>query len=156
MTENTNKSIFSYAYDLDKSSPLLTFLNVDQILLKNLDCIVCLESSADLLGYTNGGFRHKITVYSEKDFHKPYIQCILVDDLNKVPFVVHKGIKVSPIEVAINDMLESDSTDVEVLYETFAHYYFLNKESYNGLNIPKKLEEKANHFKKQGALFYKQ
>ncbi len=156
MSNDANKSIFSYAYELDKSSPLLTFVNVDQVLLKNLDCIVCLESAADLLGYTNGGFRHQITVYSEKDFHKPYIHCILVDDLSKVPFITHKGIKVSPIEVAINDMLERDTTDVEVLYETFAHYYFLNNESYNGLNIPRKLEKKANHFKEEGALFYEQ
>ena len=78
MSEDAKKNIFSYAYDLDKSSPLLTFASVDQVLLKDLDCVVCLESAADLLGYTNGGFRHQITVYSEKDFHKPYLQCILV------------------------------------------------------------------------------
>ena len=156
MNNDMNKSIFEYAEEKDNNADLFTFYSVYKILLKDLDCVVCMESAADLLGYSNGGFRHQIYVYSKEDFNLPYIKCFVVDDLDKIPYQDHRGIKVSPINVAIVDMLKNKTADVQVLYETFAYYYCVNKNSYNGLNIPKQLMNKANHFKKEGALFYEQ
>ena len=156
MRLDNNKSIFTYAREKDNNAKLLTFASVYKILLKDIDCVVCLESAADLLGYTNGGFRNQIYVYSTKKINLPYIKTFLVDDITKIPQELHNGIKVSPIETAIVDMLEKETTDVQVLYETFAYYYCTNQNSYTGLTIPKKLTKKANHFKKEGALFYEQ
>ena len=51
-------------------------------------------------------------------------------------------------------MLEDNSTDEQILYETFATYYFENNNSYEGLNIPKELLSKANTFKEEGKHFY--
>ena len=156
MTDDINKSIYGYARDIDKQTILLSFLDVYRVLLKDLDCIVCMESAADLLGYSNGGFRHQIYVYSQVEFNKPYIKCFIVKDLKKIPFIDRKGIKVSPIEVAIKDMLEKNDTDTQILYETFANYYFDNNKSYDGLEIPKRLSLKAKHYKEEGALYYEQ
>ncbi len=153
MNEN-NKSIFERASEIDSKSKLMSFCDVYKILLKNLDCIVCLESATDLLGYSNGGFRTQVFVYSTVNFNLPYIKCFLVKDLDSVPFIIHNGIKVSPIEVAINDMLSRDETDPQILYETFANYYDENNNSYDGLNIPKKLTLKAKHYEEEGALYY--
>lgn len=151
-----NKSIFDYARDKDKNAKLLTFYDADKVLLQNLNCIVCMESAADLLGYSNGGFRPQIYVYSTKEFKQPYIKCFLVDDLSSIPYIEKNGIKVSPISNAIVDMLEKDSTDPQILYETFANYYNDNNDSYSGLNIPKKLYVKARHYQKEGASYYVQ
>lgn len=156
MAEDINKSVFDYASEKDRNANLLTFYSVYKVLLKGIDCIVCLESASDLLGYSNGGFRHQIYVYSTQELNLPYIKCFKVNDLKDIPYEEHKGIKVSPINVAIVDMLERDTTDTQILYETFAHYYCSNENSYNGLTIPRKLIKKANHFKKEGALFYEQ
>ncbi len=156
MIDDINKSIYGYARDLDKQVRLLSFLDVYRVLLKDLDCIVCMESAADLLGYSNGGFRHQIYVYSEFEFNKPYIKCFIVKDLKNIPFIDRKGIKVSPIEVAIKDMLEKNETDPQILYETFANYYFGNNKSYEGLELPLVLSLKAKHYKEEGALYYEQ
>ena len=154
MNRNTNKSIFEVASKIDGTSKLMSFCDAYKILLKDLDCIVCLESAADLLGYSNGGYRTQVFVYSTVDFKLPYIKCFLVDNLNDIPFSTHNGIKVSPIEIAINDMLEREETDPQVLYETFANYYDEKNNSYDGLTIPKKLLLKAKHFKEEGSLYY--
>ena len=156
MTDDINKSIYGYARDIDKQTRLLSFLDVYRVLLKDLDCVVCMESAADLLGYSNGGFRHQIYVYSQVEFNKPYIKCFIVKYLKKIPFMDRKGIKVSPIEIAINDMLERNDTDQQILYETFANYYSYNNDSYDGLKIPKRLSSKAKHYKEEGTLYYEQ
>lgn len=156
MNSNQNKSIFSYAAEKDNQARLLTFYDAAKVLLQDLNCIVCMESSADILGYSNGGFRNQIYVYSEEDFNLPYIKCFIVENLEKIPFIEDNGIKISPIGNAIIDMLEREETDPQVLYETFANYYCDNHDSYNGLNIPRKLATKAKHYKEEGALFYEQ
>ena len=156
MLNNNDKNIFDYAKELEPKSHLLTFFDVCKILLKNLDCIVCMESAADLLGYSNLGFRDSIYVYSEKELNKPYIKCFIVKDLEKIPYRNEDGIKYSPIENAINDMLARNDTNPQVLYETFADYYFRNNESYDKLEIPKKLILKAKHYQEEGARYYEQ
>ena len=153
MIHDLNKSIYSYAKDITDDD-VITFYDATKILLNGLNCIVCLESSADIQGYSNGGFRHQIYVYSEKEFNLPYVKCILVESLNKIPFIDFDGIKVSPITNAIIDMLDNDTTDTQVLYETFAEYYWNNNQSYDGLVIPKHLQKKAKHYMEEGILFY--
>ena len=150
------KSIFIYAKELEKNKHFLTFCDAYTTLLKGLNCVVCLESAADLLGYSNGGYRKKIKVYSEKNLKKPYLQCFIVDNINDIPYIDYHGVKTSPINIAINDMLERKETNDQILYETFANYYCENNNTYKGLNIPKKLKLKAKHFKKEGKLYYEQ
>ena len=68
-----NKDIYDYAYTLDNCEHV-SFYEVFKILLKDKDCIVCKKSVADLLGYSNGGFRKNIEIYSTKDYNLPYLK----------------------------------------------------------------------------------
>ena len=154
MNNEKNKDIYEYASEINPKATLLTFYDVFSVLLKDIDCVVCLTSASDLLGYSDGGFRHCIHVYSTQELHLPYLDCILVKSLEEHPYIDYHGIKVTPIEVAINEMLEDNFTDEQVLYETFATYYFENNNSYDGLNIPKELLLKANTFKDGGKHYY--
>ena len=77
-----------------------------------------------------------------------------MDNLDDITFIVHNGIKVTPIEIAINDMLGREETDPQVLYETFANYYDEKNNSYEGLIIPEDLLVRAKHFEEEGALYY--
>ncbi len=151
-----NKSVFEVAREMDSEAKLMTFCDVFKILLKNLDCVVCLESAADLLGYSNGGFTTQVYVYSSVDFNLPYIKCFIVDNLDNIPFIDFNGIKVSPINNAIVDMLRRKESDSQVLYETFANYYDEHNNSYEGLDIPPELSLRAKHFEEEGVLYYEQ
>lgn len=153
MDYNENTSIFEYA-SFSGCGNCLTFYQCFSFLLKNLECIVCRESAADLLGYSNGGFRNKIRVYSTQQINEPFLDCIIVDSLDKIPYQDYKGIKVSPIKQAIVDMLAQNDTDQQVLFETHANYYCKNNDSYMALEIPFNLQKKAKFYQEEGARYY--
>lgn len=150
---DNNKSIFEYAKEISNEK-MMCFYDAYKVLLKDIDCIVCLESASDLQGFSNGGFRNNIYVYSTENIDKPYLKCFIVDSLDNIPFVNHKNIKVTPIENTINDMLARKETDDQILFETFANYYFTNNCSYNKLKIPKQLEKKARIYEEGGKNYY--
>ena len=147
-----NKSIYDYANKIDNDC--LTYYDVFKTLLKDIDCVICLESAADLLGFSNGGFRSQIKIYVESDIDKPYLNCILVDKLENIPYEDYQGLKVSSINDAIIDMLSRKNTDDQILYETFANYYYENNCSYEGLEISENLIKKAQKYKNEAIKFY--
>lgn len=136
------------------SDRVLTFYDVCNVLLKDIPCIVCMESTADLLGYSNWGSIKTIHIYTTKEINKSYLKCHIVDNLDNIPYINYDGIKTSPIEMAIVDMLKNNNTDSQVLYETFAKYYYYNNDSYCNLDIPNKLKKKANEYMKEAILYY--
>lgn len=136
------------------SEKVLTFYDVCEVLLKDINCIICNESAADLLGYSNLGYIKKIHIYTLQKINKPYLVCHLVDNLDSIPYNNHKKIKVSPIEVALVDMLNDENSDSQVLYESFATYYCSNHNSYKNLVVPRTLAKKAHHYMEEGKLFY--
>ena len=147
-----NKSIYDYANKIDNDC--LTYYDVFKTLLKDIDCVICLESAADLLGFSNGGFRSQIKIYVESDIDKPYLNCILDDKLENIPYEDYQGLKVSSINDAIIDMLSRKNTDDQILYETFANYYYENNCSYENLEIPENLMQKAQKYKNEAIKFY--
>lgn len=116
--------------------------------------IVCKKSSADLLGYSNGGFRKNIEVYSTKDYNLPYLKCHVVDDLSKIPFEYFHEIKVVPIENTVVELLEDEKSDQQILLETLANYYCDHNDSYEGINFPKKISKKINWILEEGKKYY--
>ncbi len=148
-----NKDIYDYAYTLDNCEHV-SFYEVFKILLKDKDCIVCKKSVADLLGYSNGGFRKNIEIYSTKDYNLPYLKCHVVDDLSKIPFEYFHEIKVVPIEKTIVELLEDKNSDQQILLETLANYYCDHNDSYEGLNPPKRLLKRFNWFSEEGKKYY--
>lgn len=148
-----DKSIFEYAKE-KSNKKILNSYAAFKVLLEGIDCIVCLESAADLLGYSNGGYRDQIYVYTTKEINLPYIKSFIVNDLNEIVYITYKDIKVTPIEKTINDMLNRDESDDQILFETFANYYFKNNCSYDKLKIKNSLLKKAKIYKEGGKDYY--
>jgi len=146
-------NVYQYARNVS-GKKIMTFYDVVEVLLKDIDCIICLESAADLYGYSNLGYIKKIHIYTTEQIDKPYLVCHIVDNLDTIPYEKHKKVKVSPIEIALVEMLQNENTDSQVLYESFATYYCKNNNSYQNLTIPKTLVKKANHYMEEGKLFY--
>lgn len=151
--DNSELSIYDYAKK-KTNAKLLTFFDVYKVLLEGIDGIVCLESASDLLGYSNGGFRAKIKIYTLKDYKIPYLECIVVDNLDSIPVEDYHGIKVTPITITINDLLSKENSDSQIILETFANYYFEHNKSYKTLNIPTSLQKKAEFYINEGKLYY--
>lgn len=147
------KSIYDYANEID-SNKHISFSDVFNTLLNGIDCIVCLESASDLLGYSNDGFRSKINIYTDKYYDIPYLKCHKVDDLSKIEFEINNGIKVTPIETTIIDLLQNENSDEQVILETFANYYFDNNNSFSKIIPPKELIEKFNYYKEECQRYY--
>ena len=107
------KSIYNYADKIDNNKHI-TFCDVYKTLLNGIDCIVCKESAADLLGYSNGGFRRNIDVYTLHDYNLPYLNCHVVDNFSKINVQDFHGIKVVPIEQTIIELLQDEKTDDQI------------------------------------------
>ena len=149
-----SKRIYDYANENNNTKQHISFNDVFSTLLDGIDCVVCLESSADLLGYSNGGFRSKIKIYTEKDYNLPYLECHIVNDLSKISFINSNGIRVTPIEQTMLDLLKNEQSDDQIILETFANYYFENDNSFAKINPPKELVKRFTYFKKEGSLYY--
>ena len=148
-----NKSIYEYANEKDNNKHI-SFYDVFSTLLKDIDCIICLESAADLLGYSNGGYREKISVYVTKEYNLPYLDCHIVKDLSKIKCDDYHGLKVTSIEKTIIDLLKNDKSDDQIMLETFANYYFENDSSYSKISPPRNLIKKFNYYKSEGEKYY--
>ena len=147
------KSIYNYADEIDNNKHI-TFYDVFKTLLKGVDCIVCKESASDLLGYSNGGFRQNIDIYTTKDYNLPYLNCHIVDDLNKIKCQNFDEIKVIPIEQTIIDLLADENSDDQIIFETLANYYYGNNESFDNINPPVRLLKKFNFYAEEGKRYY--
>lgn len=146
-------SIYEYADSID-SNKHITYYDVFKTLLKDIECVVCLESAADLLGYSNGGYRDKIDVYTLKEYNLPYLNCHIVDNLEKIPSEDFNSISVTPIECAVIEMLSNDSCDDQIIFETLANYYYKNNKSFSRIKPPKSLKKKFNYYSEEGKKYY--
>ena len=148
-----SKDIYEYATEIDGNEHV-TYCEVFKVLLKDIDCIVCKKSAADLLGYSNGGFRRNITIYTTKNYDLPYLECIIIDDLSKINYQDFHGIKVIPIEQTISDMLEDDDSDWQIILESMSNYYFENKKSFSKIKFPNIDKKRLDFFVEESKHYY--
>lgn len=148
-----SKSIYDYANSID-SNKHISFYDVFKTLLNDIECIICKESAIDLLGYSNGGFRNVINVYTTKEYNIPYLKCNIVKDLSKIPYQMYHDLMVTPIEHTIIDLLQDNKSDDQIIFETFANYYFENNCSYSKIKPPINLRKKFNYYKEEGKKYY--
>lgn len=146
-------SIYNYADKIDNNKHI-TFYDVYKTLLNGIECIVCKESAADLLGYSNGGFRKNIDVYTLQDYNLPYLNCYVIDDFSKIKVQDFHGIKVVPIEQTIIDLLQDETSDDQIIFESLANYYYGNNLSFSNINPPKELVKKFNFYATEGKKYY--
>lgn len=153
MQGDVSMDIFDYAHKKEEKD-YLTYAEACLTLLAGYDCVIAKESIADLLGYSNGGYRDKITIYTTKLINEPYLNCILVNNYDKLNVIDHRGIHTTTINQAIVDMLEDNNIDSQILLETLANYYFENNKSFKTLEIPKHLQTKFNKYAKESIKYY--
>lgn len=146
-------SIYNYADEMDNNKHI-TFYDVYKTLLNGIDCIVCKESAADLLGYSNGGFRSKIDIYTLQECNLPYLNCHVVRDLSKIDVQDFHEIKVVPIEQTIVDLLQDDNSDDQIIFESIANYYYKNNLSFSNIKPPKNLVKKFKFYSEEGKKYY--
>ena len=147
------RDIYDYASEIDGNEHV-SFYEVFRVLLRDIDCIVCKKSVADLLGYSNGGFRKNIEVYTTKDYNLPYLKCHIVDDLSKINYQKFHELKVVPIEKTIVDLLRDDKSDQQILLESMANYFYEHNESFIGINPPSSLVKKFKFYSEEGKKYY--
>lgn len=97
--------------------------------LKPFNCILSLESAADMLGLSNGPLRNKITVYSVENIVDEDIECIKVDNYDNIKYLDAEGIFITTKEQTLIDILKYDR-DMQTILESLSNYYFLHDESF--------------------------
>lgn len=122
--------------------------------LKPFDCILSLESAADMLGLSNGPLRNKITVYSVENIVDEDIECIKVDNYDNIKYLDAEGIFITTKEQTMIDILRYDRSMYTIL-ESLSNYYFLHDESFEDfLKVMPDEVRTTFEFYKQDAIEY--
>lgn len=121
-------------------------------LLSKIDCILALETSADYLGLSNGGYREYAQIYVTKKYKIKDTKQIIIPSFSNIEYIEMRGLKVTTINQTIIDML-SNNCDEQILIESLANYLDEYK-NFDGLKIPNKLENYFEKLKYQAEIFY--
>ena len=107
--------------------------------LQGTENILCKESAADYLNLSNGTLSEDITFYSSSEG-------------KEVIFL--RGIWCTTVNQTINDLLEDNDSDEQVLLESLSNYYYKNNESFQGLTIEEKNQERFLELKEAAIGYY--
>lgn len=107
-------------------------------LLENVDCVVALETAADYLGLSNGGYRPYVQIYVKNTVGIEGVREYVVDDFDKMEYASINGLKCTTENQTIVDLMESNG-DEQIITESLANYYDMHGESFAGLSIPEHL-----------------
>lgn len=114
----------------------------------NAPVMVCLETAADFLGLSNGGYLPSYQVYSEKplntDTSEKTIEVIIEDAFNTKNYITKHGVTCTAPEQTILDLLDGANrldlldnpdkhTDIQILLESLSNYYYEHNESFEPL-----------------------
>lgn len=122
-------------------------------LLSKIDCILALETSADYLGLSNGGYRKYAQIYVTKKYNIEDTKQIIIPSFSDIEYIEMRGLKVTTINQTIVDMLSNDNCDEQILVESLANYLDEYK-NFDGLKIPNELENHFEKLKYQAEIFY--
>ena len=122
-------------------------------LLSKIDCILALETSADYLGLSNGGYRKYAQIYVTKKYNIKDTKQIIIPSFSDIEYIEMRGLKVTTINQTIVDMLSNDNCDEQILIEGLANYLDEYK-NFDGLKIPNELENYFEKLKYQAEIFY--
>lgn len=110
-------------------------------LLKNLECILALDTAADYLGLTNGGYRTFANILVKRSTGLEGVREMIVDDFDKLDYMNLNGLNCTTVNQTIVDLLQNNADD-QIITECLANYYDVHGESFSGLRIPEHLQEK--------------
>lgn len=114
-------------------------------LLKNLDCILTLDTAADYLGLTNGGYRPFAQILVKQSTGLNGVQELIVDEFDKLEYRNINGLNCTTENQTVIDLLQNDG-DGQIITEVLANYYDVHGESFQGLKIPNHLKTKYEQY----------
>lgn len=124
-------------------------------LLANVECVLVLDTAADFLGLTNGGYRDVAQIFVNKKQNIEGTEQILVPSLENLECEERNGLVCTTINQTIIDLLEQNG-DEQIITESLANYYDEHKESFDGLNVPQHLQSRFEKYREWALEYYEE
>ena len=119
-------------------------------LLTDVECVLALDTAADFLGLTNGGYRDVVQIFVDKKQNIEGTEQILVPSLENLECEERNGL----VSVII-DLLEQNG-DEQIITESLANYYEEHNESFDGLDMPGHLQERFEKYRDWALEYYEE
>lgn len=121
--------------------------------LLGVNCILAYETASDYLGMNSMADRPSYIIYTENYIDDSDLECIIVDYLDTIPYMVKNSIKVTTEEQTIIDLLRNDR-DVQVIQESMSYWYETHNQSFDDLNIPDDIRDIFNSYVDDAIHYY--
>lgn len=124
-------------------------------LLSNVECVLGFDTAADYLGLTNGGYRTVAQIFVNEKQNIEGTEQILVPSLETLECEKRNGLVCTTANRTIIDLLEKNG-DEQIITESLANYYEEHNESFEGLEIPKHLQQRFEKYKVWAMEYYEE
>lgn len=124
-------------------------------LLANVECVLAFDTAADFLGLTNGGYRPAAQIFVNEKKNIAGTEQTIVPSLAALEYEERGGLLCTTVHQTIIDLLEQNG-DEQIITESLANYYEEHNESFDGLKIPKHLQERFEKYKAWAMEYYEE
>lgn len=124
-------------------------------LLANVECVLALDTAADFLGLTNGGYRDEVQIFVDKKQDIEGTEQILVPSLECLECEERNGLICTTVNQTIIDLLEQNG-DEQIIIESLANYYDEHNESFDGLDMPEHLWSRFEKYREWALEYYEE
>lgn len=134
---------------------VITYNDQLRRLLANVRCVLALDTAADFLGLTNGGYRAVVQIFVDEKQNIEGTEQIVVPSLDTLECEECNGLKCTTVSQTIIDLLEQNG-DGQIITESLANYYEENNESFDGLVIPAHLQSRFEKYRVWAMEYYEE
>lgn len=134
---------------------VITYNDQLRRLLANVRCVLALDTAADFLGLTNGGYRAVVQIFVDEKQNIEGTEQIVVPSLDTLECEECNGLKCTTVSQTIIDLLEQNG-DEQIITESLANYYEENNESFDGLVIPAHLQSRFEKYRVWAMEYYEE
>ena len=138
-----------------KQMAVITYNDQLRNLLADVECVLALDTAADFLGLTNGGYRSAVQIFVNKKQNIDGTEQILVPSLETLVCEERNGLLCTTVNQTINDLLEQNG-DEQIIMESLANYYDAHNESFDGLEVPEHLKARFEKYKTWAVEYYEE
>ena len=138
-----------------KQMAVITYNDQLRNLLADVECVLALDTAADFLGLTNGGYRSAAQIFVNKKQKIDGTEQILVSSLEALACEERNGLVCTTINQTIIDLLEQNG-DEQIIMESLANYYDAHNESFDGLEVPEHLKARFEKYKTWAVEYYEE
>lgn len=134
---------------------IVAYNDILRALLANVECVLAFDTAADFLGLTNGGYRTVAQIFVNRKQNIEGTEQTLVPSLEALECEEYGGLLCTTVKRTIIDLLEQNG-DEQIITESLANYYEEHNESFDGLEIPKHLQERFEKYKVWAMEYYEE